>query len=462
MLLRRAAVGLSAFLLSCLLISIGPAAGQTKTSQKKTAAKKTTPRKTAKRKTAVRRKAPAVPARTRANAVQFVNAKLEFTPDDRIENAEALDPFFDRLHRLEAGDLARPASILHFGDSHTASDDWAGTLRTLLQLDFGDGGAGFSHAGRPFRGYRRLDVKSYSSRRWEPAGLLRKDGDGWYGLSGASLETTHPGEAVTLEAVADRVEIHFLRQPGGGRLELFDNASPVGEIGTDGELGLGIYEYQAQPGQHYLELRTLDKAPVRLLGWVTEQASGVTYETLGINGAQASLILGWREEMLEAAIARRDPALIVLAYGTNEAGSRDWTGESYQEMFSTLLQRLRQHAPEAAILVAGPPGRHYRYRGVWRVHPGVDKIVAAQRAAALENGCAFWDLRAKIGGEGAMRQWVLAGLAQYDHVHFTREGYQRLGHALFRDLIGYYRQRGEDRQTILIGDAENGSAIEDP
>jgi lysophospholipase L1-like esterase len=65
----------------------------------------------------------------------------------------------------------------------------------------------------------------------------------------------------------------------------------------------------------------------------------------------------------------------------------------------------------------------------------VDMIVAAQRNAALSNGCAFWDIREGMGGKGSMRQWVVAGLAQKDYVHFTQDGYRLLGGALYEELI---------------------------
>src|ERR1022692_4639607 len=48
----------------------------------------------------------------------------------------------------------------------------------------------------------------------------------------------------------------------------------------------------------------------RLFGWVAEKSTGVTYETLGINGASASIILDWNAETLRSNIERRNPALI--------------------------------------------------------------------------------------------------------------------------------------------------------
>ena len=68
----------------------------------------------------------------------------------------------------------------------------------------------------------------------------------------------------------------------------------------------------------------------------------------------------------------------------------------------------------------------------------IDVIAEAQREAALANGCAFWDLRAKMGGKGSMLKWVAAGMAQADHVHFTAPGYRMLADAVFRDVMSQY------------------------
>ena len=33
---------------------------------------------------------------------------------------------------------------------------------------------------------------------------------------------------------------------------------------------------------------------------------------------------------------------------------------------------------------------------------------------------------------------IKGGVAQYDHVHFTAQGYKMLGAALYRDVMGQY------------------------
>jgi lysophospholipase L1-like esterase len=378
-------------------------------------------------------------AKARAAAHDFVYETVADSADIPVENAAALIPFFEQLYRHQRGELAGPLHILHYGDSHTAADEWTGDLRSRFQEKFGDGGSGFSLAGRPWSSYRRMDVRSGSTRGWHTDGLVGRAGDGVYGLGGVSLSAAKAHEAVYLDANAAEFELFYYQQPGGGTVQIYDNGMAVEQISTDGEPGPAYYRLEAIPGMHRVEAETLDRAPVRLFGWVAENTTGVTYETLGINGAEASIVLGWNEETLRSNIERRNPALIVLAYGTNEAGRKDWTLESYREMYSQLIARLRADAPTATILVVGPPDRTQKIRKVgWQTMEKIDVIAEAQREAALANGCAFWDLRAKMGGKGSMLRWVAAGMAQADHVHFTGPGYRMLGDAVFRDVMSQY------------------------
>lgn len=376
-----------------------------------------------------------------------------------LESPAALVPFFERLYRLKTQPEAGLVRILHYGDSHTAADEWTGMLRMQFQMRFGEGGGGFSHAGQPFRGYRRLGQKSSMSKGWRSGGLLTREGDGFNGMSGISIETSQAGETISLDADCQATEIFYLKQPGGGSMRIVEDGAVVETVATDGELGAGYFRFDAaSPGvsRRHFEIETLDDAPVRLFGWVTENERGVTYETLGINGAQADLSSRWNEDLLQSQIARRDPALIVLAYGTNEASNRDWNRSNYREAFSALIQRFRRIAPMASILVIGPPDRLHRVRRRWQPFDKMDSIVAAQREAAMENGCAFWDVRARMGGAGAMRKWVAARYAQRDHVHFTGPGYQLLGEIVSRDILGQYDEFARLRERIFQSSNSNG------
>ena len=416
----------------------------------KASVKKSAPKSSAKKAPAKTPKPAPVSARARADAHDYVLQTIADRADLPVENTAALIPFFEQLYRHQRGELDGGVHILHYGDSHTAADEWTGDLRNHFQEKFGDGGSGFSLAGRPWNSYRRMDVRSGSTRGWHSDGLVGRAGDGVYGLGGVSMSTTRAHEAVYLDANAEEFELFYYQQPGGGMVQVYDNGAPMEQISTDGEPGPAYYRLQAIPGMHRVEAETLDRGPVRLFGWVAENTTGITYETLGINGAEASIILGWNEETLRSNIERRNPALIVLAYGTNEAGRKDWTLETYRDMYSQLIARLRAAAPTASILVVGPPDRTQRIRKVgWQTMEKIDVISEAQREAALANGCAFWDLRAKMGGKGSMFKWVAAGMAQADHVHFTGSGYKMLADAVFRDVMSQYDLFLQARAAIL-------------
>ncbi len=274
-----------------------------------------------------------------------------------LEGAGALVPFFEQLSHPPEMSL----HILQYGDSHTASDDWVNQLRQEFQTKFGAGGPGYTLPGHPFLGYRRFDSHGSNSRGWHTGGIVTRKGDGIDGLAGISLTAQSAGETVTLTVACEQLGLHYLRQPGGGQIEFSVDGLPVATVDTDGESGAGTYQYAATPGAHLYTARTLSAAPVRLFGWVAQNQAGVTYETFGINGAQANLMLEWDASIFASELTNRDPALVVLAYGTNEALSHTWTVEEYRAALTEIIHRLRAAAPVTSILLIGPPDCEYRF-----------------------------------------------------------------------------------------------------
>jgi lysophospholipase L1-like esterase len=165
-------------------------------------------------------------------------------------------------------------------------------------------------------------------------------------------------------------------------------------------------------------------------------------ETLGINGAQANVILGWDEKIWAVQVAARRPALVVLAYGTNEANSRKWTLEQYRADLAAVTERVRAAVPQAALLMIGPPDCG---KGPALLH--LTEVIAAQRQFAAERKIGFWDWRRHMGGAGAIRLWVTAGYAQVDYIHMTGDGYRLVGQMLVNSLMEVRQgeQAGQDR-----------------
>ncbi len=383
-----------------------------------------------KKRPVVRRKA-AVPVRISPAARFAAREEIDGRMADvttGIENPEALAGFFEAMKQVHKG--GPPVHILQFGDSHTASDDWVNAMRTALQTRFGDGGPGFVHAGRPFRGYRRYDALGNQSAGWKTEGVMALRGDEYQGLSGLSITAQAAGQTVTLRASGELLEIFYQQQPGGGQFEVQIDNEIAGSVGTDGDFGPGVFSRALVPGLHEIALRTLNRAPVRLFGFTLDNTRGLTLETMGINGAQANVMLGWNAPVWMALGARRAASLVILAYGTNEANGHLWTAEQYRSDLTAVIARIRAATPNASILIVGPPDC-----GNPRSLIHLSEVIDVQRELALKQGLAFWDWRLHMGGPGIVKRWVTAGLSQGDYIHLTGEGYRLLGDMISTQLL---------------------------
>ncbi len=178
---------------------------------------------------------PKVSAATRMEANRGSVSKSLHRRDHPGRKRRNADSFLRTALPASEGRYPGPLRILHYGDSHTAADEWTGDLRTRFQEKFGDGGSGYSLIGRPYAGYRRFDVRSGSTKGWHTEGLVGKaPGDGIYGLGGISMSTRSPRESVYLLADGQQFELFYLQQPGGGAIQIYDNGTPVERISTDG------------------------------------------------------------------------------------------------------------------------------------------------------------------------------------------------------------------------------------
>ena len=371
----------------------------------------------------------------KAHAIALANVARQMTPcSSCLVNADALAPFFDRLARAnEVHELVR---VLQFGDSHTASDDLANGMRLHFQSRHGNGGPGFVTAGQ-IRYYRRLDVQIQNSFGWVVQGPIGHVGDQRHGLSGLSITADRPGETASIKTSTEHLELWFLRQPEGGPLGIEIDGQPVATVETQGELSTGVYRLNTELGEHMYAARTLSDKQVRLFGWIAENQQGLTWETLGINGAQSKIILDWDKTLWSEQLGKRDPALIVVAYGTNESVSPKWNAADYRGTLVRLINEIRDTVPGAAVLLLGPPDC-----GPPRRFPNLSQVIVIQREVAREKGVAFWDWRAHMGGPGSNGTWARAGLMRSDYTHFTSEGYRIGGSTLASELdLEFQRNR---------------------
>jgi lysophospholipase L1-like esterase len=353
------------------------------------------------------------------------------------------------LARLEAGKEEGDVRIAQFGDSHTAADIETAVVRHALQARFGDGGRGFVAIGRPWKNYLQEGVRCGMSSEWLPErGKLEKgkfSGDGFYGLGGIGVFTSrHGGRAwADITAKTTRLELDYLEQPTGGSFDVLIDGVRVVRVSSRGERASSAFRSfdVAENTAHQLEVRSVGDGDVRVFGISLDRTQpGVVFDALGINGARVTTCLQWNEEHWAEQLRHRAPALVVLAYGTNESTDDGTSQPTYERQLVDALGRIARAVPAASCLLLGPPDRAVETREGWTTSPKLIEVIASQRRVAEAAGCAFYNQLDAMGGQGTIASWVSEDppRAQKDRVHLTRDGYAQLGSSFASDVLRAY------------------------
>ena len=361
---------------------------------------------------------------------------------------EALNGVFEALARTGTGDGSAPVHILQIGDSHTAGDRITGKLRAALQARFGDGGRGVLPPGIPYAGYAPLQVE-VTTDGWTTT-LAPLAGNAGYvragvGLSGVQAVTVQPGSTLSFrrETVSPAFVQIGLCGDGPGRLEV--TADDQRWTVDFGEARCAILYSDGSPRQ--VQLRALDDVlslhDVRL----TNMTPGVEVSSLGVVGATIRDLAARDQRVVARELAAWRPALIVLAFGTNEGFDDNLDPRAYEALLRGQIVRLRRLAPEASLMILGAPDalrngvtNGCSADGRRSPPPSLAVVRDVQRRVAADMGVAFWDWHGRMGGDCSADRLATRGepFMLRDRVHFSSAGADWIGGALNADLMTAY------------------------
>lgn len=329
----------------------------------------------------------------------------------------------------------QPVHVVQLGDSHTAADFFTGQLRNDLQQQYGNAGPGLLPPAQ-IRGQRSATLKlGIAAEKWQLSSSRLASEPGDWPLGGFMLSPRPESPLLQLAPYTDSMPRHNLRA-------LYRSPAPTA-LKFNGQL----HQLPATPLWRWsqpinlalpLAIRPAMSVPgLELGGWLLDNGQpGVMLSALGINGATARMPKRW-DAHWQQQLQALQPALIILAYGSNEAFDERLDPHSYRQDLSALVQQLRAHNPDAALLLIGPPDSIRQPNAdscALRQPPQLRNAKAAIRAVARQHKTLFWDWQAFMGGHCAMQEWQANDLAQKDGVHLTRAGYERSAAALFADL----------------------------
>jgi lysophospholipase L1-like esterase len=401
----------------------------------------------------------------------------EIAGASHLSSTAGLRSFFTAVEVLERHQALHPLRILQIGDSHTAGDYLSGRLRERLQARFGASGRGWLPSGIPYKWYRP-ELVTVTESGWQHFG----SSDAAQQPMGTDLtiaRSTAVGARMTLtsteEAGFNRFALELLTQPNAGSLVVrIDQRKPILISGEAPALRLKRVEMDTPNGARTVEISARDRLPVELLGWAIERRRpGIIYENHGTIGATVNLIGKMNPSAVAFEFADRHPSLLIVAFGTNEGFDDALDVQGYATSFTEAVAALRERAPEASILILGPPDGNQLAKScaaadpqnpapgaldcvaepnpagqcAWHPPRNLAAVRQIQRRVAGQKGWAFWDWAQAMGGTCSMNRMLQQDppLAAPDHVHLTKAGYFAAADALFLDLIGEYERWKRDR-----------------
>lgn len=393
-------------------------------------------------------------------------AKTEIDPADYFEPLQprsparpeglfipegALDDYFTKLSIIEDG-TDHVARALVWGDSTIANDGIIKDIRKRMQTRFGDAGPGFLAAQIDPRWAFRRDIVRKSSGTWKSKTIVYGGAeDSRYGLAG-TVSKAHPDAQATLGGVKKdgkrqdlhRFQVFYQKNPNGGNLKVSTQSKALVLETKAEQISDSYYELTVPSGDQYVYL-SVEDAPITIYGIAMEvDAPGVTWETFGVAGSSIASMQKQHDGHIANQIRARDPSLLVYWTGGNELGYpsvRSKSGKVYKRIYRKVVQGLREGAPSASCLLIGPLDQGTRNENGQVVSkPTLDNIIRFQREVAEEEGCAFWDARAAMGGKDSFSDWLnhSPSMASPDLAHLTGRGRKRIGDSLADVLMREY------------------------
>jgi len=375
-------------------------------------------------------------------------AAVEVTPA-AAEVTAAID---QRPPQAPAG--KRGFVILQIGDSHTAADVLTGELRRRLQVRYGRGAPGYVTAGRPHAGVRSASLDITVSSGWSYKSLQQAGAEpAEFWLSGYNAVASAPGETMTFSSAEaqtfDMIEIEVVRQPEGGAIDVrLDGAlqsSHSLKSPKTQPVVIRLMPAQGATGNvRQIAITTSGPGQVVIASVaIYNRQGGLTYNSVGYVGGQASLVNKLSDKLFADDLTRIKPDIVVLAFGTSEAASERLDLAEYGKSYARVIARIKAALPGAAIVVMLPPDFAERTKASgnsdcsWRTPTRLKEVREVQRKIAQREGLTSWNWASIMPSECGAHRWVTASppLMTKDHIHFTAEGYKKSAEQFLAALI---------------------------
>lgn len=390
--------------------------------------------------------------------VQKLKAKIQ-----KIEypsgNEFLLYPFFIKLDHCKRNRVR----ILHYGDSQIEGDRITGYLRNKFQRQFGGSGPGFM----PIlpRPAESASIIHKASKNWiKHAVYYKKDTilpHRKFGALGSFTRfTSYKEDTLGSNTSIQNAWVEFSKSGMAYRsVQKFNEINIYyGHCNTEftakGYINDSLIWFEILDSIQSTQAFTwdLEKAPYKfkiefegikspdIYGVSMDSKYGVAVDNLPFRGSSGIEFTKLDYTQLHQMTKNINPGLIILQFGVNVVPYKVKNFNFYERGLTRQIKYLKATMPNTPILVVGVSDMSERKGDYYQTRSNIKKVIKAQRNAAKNADCAYWDLFTAMGGENSMPSWVFAepSLANKDFIHFNRKGGHIVSQMLYNAIIEEY------------------------
>jgi hypothetical protein len=393
-----------------------------------------------------------------------------FLVNPEVEGGKALDAFFAAMQHEKDSTIVH---IAHYGDSQLEGDRMSNLVRDKFHEKFGGSGIGYIPL-------RDLDPVSYfrnSSGNWAKYTVFHnRNSDNDYGISGAMFrfgkyavrqtEDGNPGDtnsagqdtqkivsgkyftnasvSLRMGAKYNYSSVSFLygNSTDNCTVNFYNNAT--GElVGTDTLLPCNdvcLHKSRVSSFQNIKVEFDADNSP-DFFGMYFDSDHGVQVDNYAIRGHSGDGLMMISDFKLAKMLKLTNTRLVIFQYGANVVPyiHSDEACEWISGIYYKLFMKFKKANPDMSILVIGAGDMAKESEGTYSSYSWLPKITAAQKKAALQAGCAYWDLFSMMGGLNSILAWSNKGLA-VTNGHYSGKGQKIIANEMVEALMIEYNQ----------------------
>jgi lysophospholipase L1-like esterase len=360
-----------------------------------------------------------------------------------------LDDFFEKcLNARENKELVR---VMHYGDSQIEADRITAYIRNKFQKKFGGSGVGLVPLQQP--GNFQFSVKQTLYGDWKRyTAFGKRDTTLNHEKYGALLSFSHH------QSTSGSVGVLFTESPyayhsvrnfnvlkafygnTGGAVfyEIFDKEKELLDADiSESSFSVKQIVYRSDSLLRDIEIRFTPKKPFDVYGLSLESSSGIIIDNIPLRGSSGIVFTKINQDHLERMYSLLEPSLIILQFGGNVVPYIHRSAGKYGNWFSSQLKLIKELNPATPVIVIGVADMSTKIKGKYVSYPAVDEVRNVMKEAALNNGCAYWDMLEAMGGLNSMPSWVYSDppLASKDFIHFNMRGARVISELFYNALM---------------------------